>query len=138
MKNADDRRPGNVRTPRFQLIGGHDGSTRWRLLGSNNVSLGLGVVDYRDSTECATAIQWLCRNLSRTRMDLTHLNGIQWRWVLHSGSGPIATATRPYGRKIEAKRGYERFVAAVGIAAESGSDGRILDWRAKYRLDSPP
>lgn len=122
------------RTPRFQLIGGRGEATRWRLLGSNNASLGLGTVDYRGGDECVAAVQWLCANLGRTRLELTHDHGIDWRWVLHAGTGSVATASHAYGRRIEAKRGYERFAIAAGEAAESAVDGRITDWRTKYRL----
>ncbi|WP_033289210.1 hypothetical protein [Amycolatopsis jejuensis] len=121
------------RTPRFQLIGGPGDATRWRLLGTNNASLGLGTVDYRNGRECVAAIQWLCANLAQTRMELVHDHGVDWRWVLRAGAGPIAAASHAYGRRIEAKRGYERFVVATGKAAELAADGRITDWRAKYR-----
>ncbi|UKD58842.1 MULTISPECIES: DUF1508 domain-containing protein [Amycolatopsis] len=130
MKSARSPR----RTPRFQLIGGPGNATRWRLLGTNNASLGLGTVDYRNGEECVAAIQWLCANLPRTRMELTHDHGIDWRWVLRAGSGTIASASHAYGRRIEAQHGYERFVAAIADAAEFAAEGRITDWRTKYRL----
>jgi hypothetical protein len=122
------------RAPRFQLIGGRGEATRWRLLGSNNASLGLGTVDYRSGDECVAAVQWLCANLGRIRVELTHDHGIDWRWVLHAGNGPIATASHAYGRRIEAKRGFDRFSLAAGEAAKSVGEGRIMDWRTKYPL----
>lgn len=49
-----------------------------------DASLGRSTVDYRNGEECIAAIQWLCANLARTRMEPTHDHGIDWRWFLNS------------------------------------------------------
>ncbi|WP_326835431.1 DUF1508 domain-containing protein [Amycolatopsis rhabdoformis] len=102
------------------------------MLGSNNASLGLGAVDYRSAEECVAAIRWLCTNLPRTRLELVHDHGIDWRWVLRAGATPVAIASHAYGRRIEATRGHDRFVTAMRQAAEFAADGRIVDGRTKY------
>ncbi|WP_236795422.1 DUF1508 domain-containing protein [Amycolatopsis sp. GM8] len=124
------------RLPRFQLISGQSDATRWRLLGANNVSLGVGAIDYADVAECLAAIKWLCGNIDRTRVEFKHHSGIQWRWVIHDDTGAIATASHPYGRRIEARRAFDRFVSAVGTATAYSENGKISDWRTKYRIDS--
>jgi hypothetical protein len=135
MKSVEGRQTTTGRVPRFQLIGGPPEACRWRLLGTNNVSLGLGSVAYPGTTECVAAIRWLCENLGRTRMEFSHHNGIRWRWLVYAGAEPIAVSSHAYGRRIEAKHGYERFVIGVEMATALAGDGKIVGLPSRHRLD---
>ncbi|WP_020666568.1 YegP family protein [Amycolatopsis nigrescens] len=123
-----------AKKPRFQLVGAPGNTTRWRLLGGNNVSLGSGAVNYRDNRECVAAIHWLRENLDSTRAEYSHNSGGTWRWLLYADAGLVALASHPYGRKIEARHGLERFWAAAPSADVLDSREKVADWRAKYRI----
>ncbi|MEV0073231.1 MULTISPECIES: hypothetical protein [unclassified Amycolatopsis] len=51
--------------------------------------------------------------------------------MLRAGSALVAI--HAYGRRIEAMRAHDRFVMAMRRAAEFAAEGRIVDWRTKYR-----
>jgi hypothetical protein len=127
---GENRRKSAARVPRFQLIGGRADAVRWRLLGTNNVSLGLSFIDYASSEECVAAIRWLCVNVGRTRLELKHDNGVRWRWLLYAGAEAVAKAGHAYGRRIEAKRAHERFVAGVTTVVTLSGEGRGIEDRA--------
>ncbi|WP_158888437.1 DUF1508 domain-containing protein [Amycolatopsis anabasis] len=122
------------KSPRFQLIGAQHNAVRWRLLGGNNTSLGLGAITYSGSPECLAGIRRLRAHLGGARAEFSHTGGGQWRWLLYADAELVALAGHAYGRKIEAKHGLERFLAAVPVATILGDDERIADWRAKYRI----
>ncbi|QWF83402.1 DUF1508 domain-containing protein [Amycolatopsis sp. CA-230715] len=126
-----------TKTPRFQLIGAANDKVRWRLLGGNNASLGTGAGSYRGPQECLTAIQWLKENLAKTRAEFSHASGGKWRWLLYADAELLAMASHAYGRKIEAKHGLERFLAATPGAVVLTGSASIADWRTKYKVDSP-
>ncbi|MFD2416365.1 DUF1508 domain-containing protein [Amycolatopsis pigmentata] len=131
MHSDDDRSKRAVRMPRFQLIVTDTDLVRWRLLGSNNVCLGMGADGYPGAGHCVAAIRHLCEHVEAARAEFRHDNGIDWRWLLHDGATPIAKSGHAYGRRIEAVRGHGRFLAAVGEAAR-GKDVEIT--RAKHRI----
>ncbi|GAA1968431.1 DUF1508 domain-containing protein [Amycolatopsis minnesotensis] len=125
------------KTPRFQLIGAANDKVRWRLLGGNNASLGTGAGSYRGAAECINAIQWLKDNLTTTRAEFSHASGGKWRWLLYADAELLAMANHAYGRKIEAKHGLERFLAATPEAVVRTGGASIADWRTKYKMNSP-
>jgi hypothetical protein len=125
-------RAGMSRKSRFQLVGAPLDTTTWRLLGGNNISLGSGAIHYADAAECVAAIEWLQANLAMTRTEFSHASGGRWRWLLYVDRKLLATASHAYGRRIEARRGLDRFLVAAPVAPVLAANGKVADWRRKY------
>lgn len=123
------------RSSRFQLISARSDTTTWRLLGGNNICLGTSALRYHDVAECVTAIAWLRTKLPSSRAEFSHSNGMKWRWLLYADNVAIATASHAYGRRIEAKHGLDRFLAAAPEAPLITSGGKVADWRKKYGVE---
>jgi uncharacterized protein YegP (UPF0339 family) len=124
------------KNPRFQLIRMDEHRFFWRLLGSNNVSLGSGSTGYRDVESCVAGIAWLNDNIVDLQADLHHKSGASWRWSLRSEHKLVATASHEYGRRIEASHSLDRFRAAVAAAAGNDAPDTVVDWRAKHGANS--
>jgi len=125
------------RKSRFQLVGAPLDTTTWRLLGGNNISLGSGAIHYADAAECVAAIEWLQANLAMARTEFSHASGGRWRWLLYVDRMLLATASHAYGRRIEARRGLDRFLVAAPVAPVLAANGKVADWRRKYRRTRP-
>jgi hypothetical protein len=130
-------RAGMSRKSRFQLVGAALDTTTWRLLGGNNISLGSGAIHYADAAECVAAIEWLRANLALTRTEFSHASGGRWRWLLYADRKLIATASHAYGRRIEARRGLDRFLVAAPVAPVIAANGKVTDWRRKHHRTRP-
>lgn len=109
---------------------------RWRLLGGNNVSLGAGVAECAEATDCLAAIMLFRTRLDGLSADFRHVSGGRWRWLLRWDGEAVAEATHAYGRRIEAQRGLDRFRLAATAASVEDIE-TVVDWRQKYRRNNP-
>jgi hypothetical protein len=101
---------------RFQLYGpGPRGPVRWRMLAGNNRDLARGTVEFADVDACLRGIHALRRGLGRLVLETCH-SGRSWRWFGSLDGEVAVAAARPFGRRIQCERMYERFAVLVVVA----------------------
>jgi hypothetical protein len=114
---------------RYQCYHLGDGWVRWRLLGGNNRSLGVGWSVHADLAAAVAEIGVVRSSLRLPCFEVGRADDGRWSWVLAGEDGPLARGAQSFARRVDALLAAKRFM----VRAEGASvDPRLVVFEA-YR-----